>query len=537
MGLVRKAPAAVVVVLVLLSAEIAFAANLYVDGSCTTEGNGLADGCASASGGAGAWRNPQSCFTNARAGDTCLIKNGTYVTQNQGTGDPSEAGGFTVGASGTAAQPIVIRNYPGHSPLLANCAMGETSYAACARPTISAPFRQHVTIEGLRIRGGIWIYGASPVVGEGSRGIVLRGNEITQGWGEIDDGNWAAIFLANQQGAFVQGNYIHDVSVLAGGGQQSSGSCVKLYQNADSVIERNTCRSVPIAESQAGGIDDKAQAVRNVHRFNWIEDVNTCVRVNNQLESRGVQVYGNVCVNAVGTARPGVRLIVNIDDIDIHNNTFYGFAQGLQIMSEGAAVTNARFYDNIVAGASTTHNIEAYQNGLSLSNYNTWRSDARFVAPGVDVSSLSAWVSATGFDGQSGDTDCQFVSPGTDFHLTVTSPCRGAGRVGGVASGAVVDRGAYGVTSCVGHSCGEPTAVDAGAPPTDASVGTSDAGVGSESPDDDTSAIDAGSGSAGGLTIACALGGLGRGCGRGVAYAMLALVGLTAVRRKRGRRA
>jgi hypothetical protein len=129
-----------------------------------------------------------------------------------------------------------------------------------------------------------------------ARGVVIRNNDISQGWGEVDDGNWAAIFLADQTGARIVGNTIHDVSVISGGGQQSSGSCIKLYQNTDSIVEYNTCRSTRIAESQAGGIDDKAEAIRNIHRFNWIEDTNMCVRVNNQLNSAGVQIYGNVCI-------------------------------------------------------------------------------------------------------------------------------------------------------------------------------------------------------------------------------------------------
>jgi hypothetical protein len=450
-----------------------FAANRYVDGDCAIEGNGLGDGCATSAGGVGAHRDPQACLTSAVAGDVCLVKNGTYTTTNNG-GDPSENGGYHFDHSGTVDAPITLRNYPGHAPLLQNCPSEQTSY--CVRPTLTAFNREYVVIEGLRIRGGIWINGASSAVGAGSRGIVLRRLEMTQGWGEIDDGNWAPIFLHNVAGARVDHNDIHDISVSSGGGQQSSGTCIKLYQNTDSVIESNTCRSVNIPESQAGGIDDKAQATRNILRYNWIENVNICVRINNQLQSTQDQVYGNVCIGRGDAGRAAVRLITNVDRIDVFNNTFYGFAEALQIMSEGGPITDVRYYGNISA-ANTEKNLEGYQPGLSLSNYNAWQSGRSFLYGGATRTSLAAFRTATSLDAQSIEGDCRFVAPGSDFHLKPESPCIGASRTGGTAAGTSVDIGAYGVTSCVGHACAGPN----GAPPSgggeaDAGTPTADAG-------------------------------------------------------------
>ena len=430
----------------LATAKKAEALNFYVDGTCSTAGNGTADQCASGAGSAGAFRDPQSCFSAVGAGDTCYIKNGTYVSSNHGR-DPNEDGGFHVDASGTSSAPITIRNYPGHSPLLANCPLSQTTF--CDHPTITAYAKSYIVFDGLRVAGTYSLFG---VPGTGAHGIVIRNSEVTVGWEEYAGGNWAGIRLEDQNGALVQYNNIHDIYVTTNGGAQSSGSCVKLYQNTDTIVEYNRCRDVPIPESQAGGIDDKAQAVRNIHRYNLIERVNSCVRINNQLNSTGVQIYGNVCVGTPGTERPGVRLIVNVNGIDIHNNTFYGFAQGLQIMNEGGVVSGVRWYNNIVAGATVLHNIEAYQTSLVVSNYNSWRSGARYMYGGLSVASLGSFLTS-GFDAQSSETDCQFVSAGSDFRLASSSSCRNAGRVSGVSSGAAVDRGAYGVTSCVGNTC------------------------------------------------------------------------------------
>lgn len=399
--------------------------------------------------GSGAYTDLQACLNAARAGDNCLVKNGTYETHNM-AGDPSETGGYAIPNSGTASAPITVKNYPGHSPLIQNCASSATSYSQCANPTFTANGRSYVVIEGLRIRGGIWIYG--PGMTNHARGIVIRNNDISQGWGEVGDGNWAAIFLQDQTGALVTGNTIHDVNVLSGGGQQSSGSCVKLYQNTDSIVEYNTCKRTRINESQAGGIDDKAEAVRNIHRFNWIEDVPMCVRINNQLQSSGVRIYGNVCIRAGNPATTNTcfRLIVNVNGIDINNNTCDGFNVGFEIMSEGGPVVNSRLYNNIFSRVGS-NNVEAYQ-APGMMDYNAYTPTGRFLITSQWSMSTPELIANTSYDDHSRGIACGFVAIGTDFRLS-TSTCIGQGRTGGTASGSVVDLGAYGVTTCVGATC------------------------------------------------------------------------------------
>jgi len=450
---------------VLAKADRADALDLYVDGNCSVDGNGAANQCASSAGAAGAFRDPQGCFSAARAGDTCYIKNGTYTSTNR-AGDPSETGGFALANSGTSGSPITIKNYPGHSPLLQNCPSTATSYSQCANPTITANQQSYYVIEGLRIRGGIWVYG--PGMSNHARGVVIRNNDISQGWGEIDDGNWSAIFLADQTGALIAGNTIHDVSVISGGGQQSSGACIKMYQNTDSIVEYNTCRRTRIAESQAGGIDDKAEAVRNIHRFNWIEETPMCVRVNNQLNSTGVRIYGNVCIgaNLSSGTNTCMRLITLINGIDIYNNTCYNYRTGLEIMAEGGgAVNNVRAYNNIFSNISD-NNIEAYQDPVLL-DFNAYSPNAatpRYRLGGTWRNTLVDVVNATNFDDRSREANCGFIAAGSDFRLSSTT-CIGQGRSGGTLSGTAVDLGAYGVTTCVGATCvnGAPPATS-GAP-------------------------------------------------------------------------
>jgi hypothetical protein len=427
----------------LLTIGVADATNYYVDQSCSTSGNGTADQCASSAAGPGAFMGVQSCFDAVRAGDTCNIKNGTYISNNTGT-TPRYNGGFTLAHSGTANAPIIVRNYPGHRPLLANCTPGQTSY--CDHPTITTPEQSYIVFDGLRVEGGIWMFGVdinNPVTGN-----VIKNTEITTGWGGVADGNWAGIFLQDQSHFLIQNNYIHDIFVQTGGGQQSSGTCIKMYQTADSIVEYNTCRHVPIADSQAGGIDDKAQAVRNIHRRNWIEDVPTGIRINNQLNSTGVQVYDNVIISR----DIGIKLLIDIDGIDVYNNTIANCTDGLVIAN---TMQNVRFYNNIVTRA-TDNNLTWYANNPTYSNYNAFSSSAAAPAyrdASVWYYTLAAYQSATGLDTASAELDCGFAAASTDFHLSSTSPCHNAGRVGGVAGGQPVDLGAYANVACVGYGC------------------------------------------------------------------------------------
>jgi hypothetical protein len=367
---------------------------------------------------------------------------------------PSVAADRQVHPSRSATIRVILRCLP-----IATCPPPITRRAHVRRLRRRTSY---VTIQGLRIEGGIWIYGADWSVGNGSRGIVLQDLEITQGWGEVADGNWAAIFLAGVTGAVVKNNYIHDVSVLSSGGQQSSGSAIKLYFSTDSTVELNTIRTVNISESQAGGIDDKDQAVRNTIRYNWVEDINTCIRINSGYNSTGERIYGNVCIAQQRgyPARPGIRFLVNITDLEAYNNTFYGFGQGA--LTEVGPISNARLYNNIFANIST-NNLELYNFSSPTLRYNAYTPGRRFYFVGTNYSSLSAMQGGTGLETGSAEVDCQFVSAGSDFHLRSGSPCAGAGRS---SSGAAVDRGAYGVTSCVGRNC-QP-----GAPPPPSGGGT-----------------------------------------------------------------
>lgn len=418
----------------------AHASNYYVDGSCRSNGNGLADECAPSNGGAGAFIDPQSCFSAVLAGDTCYIKNGTYVTNNRGS-DRRVNGGFHPHHSGTATKKIVIRSYPGHKPVLVNCLDWEVR--ECSHQTISSNRQGHIVYDGLTVIGAFYLLN-DPGHPNIDRRIEIKNSDVSVGW--FGDGNWAGISLYHWNGAWVHHNRIHSIR-LPPGASNTGHAGIKLYSNTGTIVEYNSI--TPSCADRCQGIDDKEASVNNTHRYNYIDGtLAQAIRINNQLQSRGTQIYGNIISNS----REGIDLLLSVDGIAIYNNTFHnvGFGYG----SRQPSVTGVRLWNNILNRIGEVNVLFYFGVCPLFSDHNAYQAGKRFRVCDAIFNSLSDHHNATGLEGNSQVVDCRFVNPTAgDFHLQPSSPCRNAGRVGGVPSGTPIDLGAYGVTSCVGHTC------------------------------------------------------------------------------------
>jgi hypothetical protein len=189
--------------------------------------------------------------------------------------------------------------------------------------------------------------------------------------------------------------------------------------------------------------------VNNVHRFNYIEGaLAQAIRINNQLQSRGTQVYGNI----INKNRDGVDLLQGIEGVDIYNNTFHdvGFGYG----SRQADVRNVRVWNNIVGMVRSINTLFYFGVCPTLGDYNAYQTDMRFRLCNGLFRSLSDLRRATGLERSSRVVDCRFIDAAAgDFRLQPSSPCKTAGRAGGSPGGAQMELGAYGLTNCVGHRC------------------------------------------------------------------------------------
>lgn len=472
-------------------------ANYYLKADCANNGNGTASGCAASNGAAGAWNSVDNANTGwaavCTAGDTLWIRAKADATETIASNNNDDArwhGGLKVPCSGTSGHPVAVRAFAGEIGKLANGPVGCTS-ATCDNTTLSTAEHNYVEIGSadglwsatnhLEIRGMLAARGLD--VFTLSSGVKVTGVELTQGWD--DDGNWSPLRLENLSAPYVAHNYIHDVSLTPDGlgncaqypdhCNASSGTGIKLFTAINSIIEYNSiyrvctaanCGTRGVTPSQAGGIDDKQDSNGNTHRFNYIEDVNVCLRIENQnallSSASGTRFYGNVCVRknamADGDGR-GAWVLADgpISDVTLDHNTADGFP--IVLFGKGTVTASGvHWHDNLsgrISGAAPLLNINDDVSTFARSafnadtDYNVYDSDADFSVDGT-VTTLSAWASALGSGKESHSseaaTPCGGFTTGSDTDYHLTGSCTTASSTGG-------EVGAYGVTSCVGHLC------------------------------------------------------------------------------------
>jgi hypothetical protein len=436
----------------------AWATEYYVDNSCPYPGTGLVRDCAAAAGQAGAINDLQAFLnrTTLQPGDTIYIRAGsrTYVTTNGSSNWLTI--GFHIDGSGTATNPITIRNFPGEYPTLANCADGATTVAECFRPTLTG-HGSYLRITGFKVRGQIALDGSASM----AIGNTIDHMEITGGF--MDDGNWSAIFLQGQTGAWVHHNYLHDVVALAG---YSSGatSCIKLFTAINGTYEWNTCENANTSGGSAA-FDDKQDSVRNTFRYNLLRNVFQAVRLQAQPAAyaamTGTRVYQNVMIARSGSA----GLCLKIDDgprtdFAFFNNTCFGFIGGVEIsVSSNVVGTEAsRVYNNIFASLSS-NNVSYYGQDVSLEDYNAYTSGRSYrVNPGTYSTLAMLRAAKPSYDAGSRELGSFGFASTTDLTLTAGSAAKNAGRTGGTPDGTFIDLGAYiAPLTCVGHRCSSET--------------------------------------------------------------------------------
>jgi hypothetical protein len=445
---------------------------------CANNGDGASLSCAAAPGGVGAFNTVQAGLNAATtAGDWVLIGDGTYDCTSDGSGDADVDGGCTVQGSGTSGSAIVITYATtARGPVIRNANTATpTAYSQANNPTLNVTGHDYITIRGLTIQGSIRAFNEKPTSLTALKlGLLIEGNEITRGWADPDDGNWSGVWLEGCRFSSVRGNYIHDITnKLTGAGLQSSLSGIKLYSCIDSTYEYNTVlNAIEVSGgSHAGGIDDKQDSIRNVHRYNDFKGVQNCLRFQNQHAlgtATGTQAYGNLC--RLGSAS-GIRYAVEFEDggftdLTIYNNTFAGgWNWGMHFTTEGNPVRGLTVYNNAFRGM-TGLNVDT--EGGSNGSTNAWRLlDYNFYGKrdyrlrSSTHGSRSAMSRAEGVERNgcevARDRACKswgFTNEaGDNYTLLASSPLKNAGRTGGTSDGMPVDIGAFGVTSCVGHLC------------------------------------------------------------------------------------
>lgn len=378
------------------------------------------------------WKTLYKAAATLVAGDTVLVKQGTYDARS---GCAWNRPSINPVNSGTPGNPIAFRAYSGHTVVLDN---GSTFDC----PAIGSRDRNHIIIDGFTIphpsNRGILVWGASGVIVENNTIHGLRG---------VGGDNTDGIRIENVTTSIIRNNLIFDIRNESLNGNDAG---VKMYSVDNTILENNEIHGA------SAGLYDKSGGVSNTFRRNYVHDMigdRRCIGLGSGVAAIGDKVYENILV--------GCNKAVDTDaaaNIEIFNNTFVSYT-GSALNGPEDGVINLRAWNNIFYRPSNTagndfHTYDDPPTSLALSDFNlyyTTLSEAREpeILVGRNSSSrtfttLSGWQNAYGRDLQSRVADPLFVDPQNgDFRLAPGSPALGAGRVGGVSTGAVVNVGAY----------------------------------------------------------------------------------------------
>ena len=309
------------------------------------------------------WKTLKKAHGNMSAGDTLLCRSGNYIGQTQ----------FSWTVTGTKANPITIKNYPGENPKFLNIGYG--GYLMSIRGS------DWFTIDGLEIEGYF-------------SALYIRGTPYKPDPSPVTD------FAEN---VTIKNCYIHDTGEH---GIYVSSGCknMKIYNN---FIENSAHVCI---QHYHGPAPDGLDIYNNL-----LIGGTLAFAIGNNFgpNPTGIRIFNNVIYNqSVG----GIGLYgSDSDTLILKNNIIYEPKNGVECI--WGAYTKAKQVQNL----DTDYNLY----------YKTGTGNFADVA-GVTYATLADWQSSTGHDTNSLLGDPKFINPAAmDFHLQVSSPAIDMGLAAG----------------------------------------------------------------------------------------------------------
>ncbi|CAD7780195.1 MAG: Right handed beta helix region [Candidatus Methanoperedenaceae archaeon GB50] len=374
------------------------------------------------------WKTLIHGCAQVKAGDILLVKNGVYASQK--ISPPGWIPGIQIKNSGTETAPIIVKAYPGHSPIID----GKTAEGYY---TFGGHRVSHIIIDGLIVRDGIIIFDESSY-------ITIQNCELIYGWTKKTDPSYTNMIefrythFSTVRNCIIHGNKF----VSADGG--SNRAAIILHWCNDILIENNLFYDNIISyrnKSSGGGV----YGHRNIFRKNIVRDCNKGVYMRGyEPLSHDNRIEQNIFINN----SKSILLDLGNSRLIIANNVFYadpGFnpegdpTSGITYAYEAEYNPDHQIFNNIIVNLESPisdHTTDWPPPNLYC-DYNCY---ANFV--GFD----KRWefITFEEFKNRTGgnehclvNQDPLFVNPEAhDFHLRENSPCRNTGKDG-------VNMGAY----------------------------------------------------------------------------------------------
>lgn len=381
------------------------------------------------------------------AGDTVIVKAGTYVDTTAGS---SSMAAFSPKNSGSAGSPITFRSEPRFAAIIDNPSNSAPSWGVVSR--------SYIVIDGFKVIGGAGFKGGS--------NNTIKNCEVTVGsliWNDSSL-HWG-IWLQESSYSIVQNNYVHSMSTSLGSSNNHNSACIMVFKTNGAIIENNT---VDGNNKYRKGFGTKATPVTNcTWRYNFAIDCSEAFQIIGGTSPVSGWVFHNNIIVDSGKAFMVER---KGDGHKIYNNTAYDVDRFIyHIALSGEATTDMELWNNIAASNTNVLRFEGYGTSdswnalISYSDYNSFSGTYGTFADGVsgpsDYAALSSWRSGTGFASSSTDSTSHgfFNAGGTtpeDYKRT-SYPANGRGGTYASVQGAYVTG-----NEVIGHTTGSLVAED-----------------------------------------------------------------------------
>jgi len=372
------------------------------------------------------WKTIQKAASTLTAGDTVLVKAGTYTELYSG-GPDSAIKAIKPQHSGTEGKPITFAAYPGHHVVIDQKGSGKGFY-------ISG--RNYITIRGFEIKNTLIAGIHTPDNGRNSSkkvyGIVVENNDIHHISGPRAT-NVGGIRFDSCVNCVARNNLVHD----------SSEQGINSFGMINALIEHNEIWNIADYAVYQKRSDGKGATIRR----NIIHDVGVGVMFSIQgggdPPHNDPNVYENIIYKARNaaiqtmlseTSSPSRRLY-------IHSNVLADSPVGIDIRG----FQDVEIWDNIFINTPEAFGTKlsgGWPGKITYSDYNVFYPSAKFFLDRYSSSarnfgSLDAWYAATRFDQNSLNVNPQFTNVADRrYTLSGSSQAKKSGKTG-------MDRGAY----------------------------------------------------------------------------------------------
>jgi len=394
------------------------------------------------------WRTFVKAMQTATPGETVGVKAGTYLGADAAWSDVV----FNPTNSGTANNYIRFQAKPGDKVIL------KSSGGASQGGIIGGNGRSYIWWEGFDVqnagtRGVAFFNGASH--------NVVR-NCYVHGMRSGDTSNTPAVEFTDSYNNIVEYCELYDT---ANSGTENA-TCFTFFHGTDNILRYNKCHNSAtgiMSKSNANEGDARNEVYRN-YFYNLTHPIHMILGGTGTSPMSSYNKYYENLIVSSGSASIQYMIAKYHEYNNLWNNTVINNASSSATWQPNGYATDApptytnhvSCYNNIfiqqAAGGPVMRTY--YENPPHTGEFDIHDYNCFFNTNGSTTWSIGYYGSpsnltfaqwqALGYDIHGMSTNPLFVNlTGGDYHLTTASPCKGAGRVGGLVTGAAMDMGCF----------------------------------------------------------------------------------------------